>query len=129
MKCFALLLALAGSASAFMPASAGRMATALSSKYENQVWDINAKKDIYESWNPSSPRTEDNFNPFEKDDSGNSCDTNGYFPGEGKYKDPMRPDTSYAIMQAEQAVYAEIAAAPPKPGQPGPGNYQGFNVM
>ena len=80
-------------------------------------------------WEPTAPRSPDNFNPFEKNEDGNVCDTSGYFPGEGKYTDPMRPDTSFAIMQAEAKIYAEIDAMPPKPGQPGPGNYQGFNKM
>ena len=80
-------------------------------------------------WNPASPRSSDNFNPFEKNDDGNACDTSGHFPGEGKYNDPIRPDTSYAIMQAEAAIMNDFNAAPPKPGQPGPGNYQGFNKM
>jgi hypothetical protein len=71
----------------------------------------------------------DNFNPFEKNEDGNSCDTSGYYPGEGKYSDPIRPDTSYAIMQAEAKIMEEINALPPKAGQPGPGNYQGFNKM
>lgn len=81
------------------------------------------------TWNPSATRSVDNFNPFEKNEDGNSCDTSGFYPGEGKYSDPIRPDTSYAIMQAEAKVMAEINAAPPKAGQPGIGNYQGFNKM
>ena len=80
-------------------------------------------------WDPTKARSVDNFNPFEKDPAGNNCDTSGNFPGEGKYNDPIRPDTSWAIMQAEKEIYAEIDAMPPKAGQPGPGNYQGFNKM
>ena len=70
----------------------------------------------------------DNFNPFEKNEDGNSCDTNGYYPGEGKYKDPIRPDTSFALMNKEREVMESLMATP-KAGQPGPGNYQGFNKM
>lgn len=84
---------------------------------------------MYSEWDPTKARTPDNFNPFEKNEDGNSCDAGGCFPGEGKYKDPIRPDTSFAIMQAEKAILEEIANMPPKPGQPGPGNYQGFNKM
>ena len=83
----------------------------------------------YSAWSPTAARSADNFNPFEKNEDGNSCDTSGYYPGEGKYSDPIRPDTSYAIMQAEAAIMGEINSLPPKAGQPGVGNYQGFNKM
>ena len=69
-----------------------------------------------------------NFNPFEKDPTGNNCDANGYFPGEAKYKDPIRPDANFATMTAERENLENVNNNP-KPGQPGPGNYQGFNKM
>jgi len=46
---------------------------------------------------------------------GNACDCSGYFPGEGKYKDPQRPDVDFAAMMAEKEVMAEIEANK-KPG-------------
>jgi|AntAceMinimDraft_5_1070358.scaffolds.fasta_scaffold79854_1 hypothetical protein len=43
------LLALLGSASAFLPASASvRVSTAMNSKFDNKVWGIEQKKEIYE---------------------------------------------------------------------------------
>jgi hypothetical protein len=43
------LLALLGSASAFLPVSAPmRVSTAMSSKFDNKVWGIEQKKEIYE---------------------------------------------------------------------------------
>ena len=91
-------------------------------KYDGQLWDINARKDVWASWDPNSPRSETNFNPFERDPTGNMCDASGYFPGEGKYKDPMRPDMNYAGMLAEKEIMAEIEAnkkAGDVPGAPG----------
>lgn len=32
----------------------------------------------------------------EQDAAGNKCDASGYYPGEGRYKDPIRPDVSFA---------------------------------
>lgn len=43
-----------------------------------------AKKDVYNSWNPSAPRSPLNFNPFETFE-GNSPDASGYYPGEVCY--------------------------------------------
>lgn len=82
----------------------------------------------FRSYDPTAKRTQDNFNPFEKNEDGNSVDTNGYFPGETRYSDPIRPDVSYATMQAELKAYA-AAAADPKNSVKGPGCYQGFNKM
>ena len=43
------LLALLGSASAFLPASVtARVSTAMNSKFDNKVWGIEQKKEIYE---------------------------------------------------------------------------------
>jgi len=48
-KSVVTLLALLGSASAFLPASAPmRVSTAMSSKFDNKVWGIEQKKEIYE---------------------------------------------------------------------------------
>merc|ERR1719453_717811 len=78
------------------------------SRFTGQIWDMPAKKDILSEWDPEAPRDYDNFNPFERDSVGNACDTNGKFPGETAYKDPMRPDTSFAVMQADRVKMEEI---------------------
>lgn len=80
---------------------------------------MTAKLDIYAAWDPNSPRSAQNFNPFETFE-GNSPDASGFYPGEGRYKDPMRPDTSFAIMMEERKIFEDIAANPKaKPGCPG----------
>ena len=70
-----------------------------------------AKEVVYAAWDPKQPRSTKNFNPFETFE-GNSPDASGIFPGESRYKDPVRPDVSYAIMLVEKARLEEIAAAP-----------------
>ena len=67
---------------------------------------------VYSAWDPQSPRSDVNFNPFERNADGNAADCSGFFPGEAKYKDPMRPDASFEIMMAENAAMAEINADP-----------------
>merc|ERR1712037_537926 len=63
------------------------------------IWGIEAKTAIFNAWDPESHRTYDNFNPFERNDEGTMCDTNGCFPGQSRgYKPPNRPDQSWAIM-------------------------------
>ena len=47
---------------------------------------------------------------------GNSPDASGIYPGELRYKDPIRGDVSYAQMQEEKADL-EAMAANPKPGE------------
>ena len=62
-----------------------------------------------------------NFNPFETFKS-NSPDASGIFPGEPRYKDPIRPDVSFASMQIEKAEIEERLANPKAgeaPGAPG----------
>jgi hypothetical protein len=114
------LLALVASANAFAPAPFGaRLATRVHSdfqygEFDDKLWDNEAKKVIYAKWNPNAPRSPLNFNPFETWD-GNSPDASGIYPGENRYKDPMRGDASFAIMMAERAE-AEERAANPKPG-------------
>merc|ERR1719343_745528 len=73
-----------------------------------------AKEDVYNSWDPNAPRSPNNFNPFETWD-GNSPDCSGFYPGEGRYKDPARPDVSYQTMMAEREKM-EARKANPKPG-------------
>ena len=71
MKFSAVVLALcAVGASAFMPQAQPKfMATKLFltyGKYDDQLWDISAKKDVFAEWDPEQPRSETNFNPFER---------------------------------------------------------------
>ena len=116
MKTAILALTVAGAA-AFAPVQTPRVSTALNleyGKYDDQLWDNNAKKEIYAAWDPNTPRSVDNFNPFETWD-GNSPDASGFYPGEIRYKDPARGDVSFDIMMAERAE-AEQRAANPKPG-------------
>eukprot|EP00633_Aureoumbra_lagunensis_P003169 CAMPEP_0197291358 /NCGR_PEP_ID=MMETSP0890-20130614/13994_1 /TAXON_ID=44058 ORGANISM="Aureoumbra lagunensis, Strain CCMP1510" /NCGR_SAMPLE_ID=MMETSP0890 /ASSEMBLY_ACC=CAM_ASM_000533 /LENGTH=127 /DNA_ID=CAMNT_0042764223 /DNA_START=40 /DNA_END=423 /DNA_ORIENTATION=+ len=75
-------------------------------KYDGQLWDMEAKMDIWNMWDPNSPRSETNFNPFERNNDGNACDPSGWFPGDTKYKDPMRPSMDYAGMLAEKEKMA-----------------------
>ena len=34
-------------------------------RFDGKMWDNEAKKEMYASWDPNAPRTPDNFNPFE----------------------------------------------------------------
>merc|ERR1712094_117109 len=75
-------------------------------------------------WDPEAQRTYDNFNPFERDSVGNACDTNGKFPGETAYKDPIRPDVNFAQMQADRETMAEIMKDPKTQLTGKPGNWK-----
>ena len=119
-----ITVALVASASAFVPAQNARVVTKLNfeyGEYDGKLYDQVAKTDLYNKWNPASPRTTRNFNPFETFKS-NSPDASGIYPGEPRYKDPIRGDVSFAIMMAEKAD-AEARVANPKagdaPGCPG----------
>jgi len=115
---------LLASASAFAPASKPTYTTGLSmssmeyGKYDEQEWGMAAKMDVYNAWDPNTPRSANNFNPFETYE-GNSPDASGFYPGEGRYKDPVRPDVNYTQMMEERKILDDIAANP-KPGS-GPG--------
>jgi len=112
-----ILVALVASASAFVPAQNMRVATHLNfeyGEYDDKLYDNAAKVVLYGKWDPASPRSAVNFNPFETF-GGNSPDASGIFPGEPRYKDPIRGDVSYAIMMSEKAE-AEERAANPKAG-------------
>jgi hypothetical protein len=89
--------------------------------YDGKLWDHAAKKVVYSQWDPTSPRSPLNFNPFETF-GGNSPDASGIFPGEPRYKDPIRGDVSFAIMMEEKADLEEMKANPKAgdvPGAPG----------
>lgn len=111
--------ALVASATAFTPSTFGvRTSTNLFSfqfgKYDDKMWDPASKDDVYAAWDPNSPRSTMNFNPYETW-KGNSPDASGIYPGEQFYKDPVRPDVNFASMQLEKAAM-EARAANPKPG-------------
>merc|ERR1719296_747725 len=87
----------------------GNVAMADISAFDN-IWGFDAKMSVFDSWDPEKPRDYDNFNPFERNDEGSMADTNGCFPGQSRgYKSPIRPDQSWAIMQAEKAKMEELA--------------------
>ena len=110
------MLALIAPAASFMMAPSLSARTQLAAgKYDGQLWDMDAKVDVWNAWDPNSPRGEFNFNPFERNRDGNACDTGGYFPGETKYKDPMRPDMNFQKMMEEKETMAKIEANK-KPG-------------
>ena len=104
----------APAAAAPAPAAAAPASGLAYGKYDDQLWDMAAKKDVYSTFDPNSPRSPTNFNPFETFE-GNSPDASGFYPGEGRYKDPQRPDVNFASMQEERAFLDEVAANP-KPG-------------
>ncbi|KAL9179656.1 hypothetical protein ACHAXT_008946 [Thalassiosira profunda] len=113
----AVTAALVASAAAFVPAPSARVATKLNfeyGEYDDKLWDQAAKKDVYDKWDPSSPRSGKNFNPFETF-KGNSPDASGVYPGEPRYKDPTRGDVNFQTMMEEKAD-AEAREANPKPG-------------
>uniref|UniRef100_A0A7S2NRF0 Uncharacterized protein n=1 Tax=Leptocylindrus danicus TaxID=163516 RepID=A0A7S2NRF0_9STRA len=118
-----VLATLLASAAAFAPSATFgvRTNTALSFEYgefDDELWDNEAKKVVYEKWDPNSPRTTRNFNPFETF-KGNSPDASGIYPGEARYKDPKRGDVSYAIMMVEKADIDDMTANPKAGSEPG----------
>jgi len=84
-------------------------------KYDGKLWDQNAKKDVYNQWNPSQPRSTLNFNPFETF-NGNSCDASGMYPGDPYYKEPFRGNNVDYTTYLEEQANANERAANPKPG-------------
>merc|ERR1719152_933592 len=86
------------------------------------IWGFERQKEIFLAWDPDSPRTYTNFNPFERNLDGAKADANGCFPGESRgYQPPNRPDVSYAQMQEEKKKLDELAQHPNwgKKGCPG----------
>lgn len=53
-----------------MPASSRTMSSSCLfskyGKYDGLLWDNEAKKDVYSTWDPNAPRSAMNFNPFGK---------------------------------------------------------------
>eukprot|EP00985_Skeletonema_marinoi_P025262 scaffold18383_cov155-Skeletonema_marinoi.AAC.1 len=87
-------------------------------EYDDKFWDNNAKKDVYNKWDPATPRSTRNFNPFETFE-GNSPDASGIYPGEARYKDPRSGDVSYRIMMEERHEYDQREANPKAGSKPG----------
>jgi len=93
------------------------------SAFDN-IWGFEAKKAVYDAWDPEKPRDYDNFNPFERNDESAQCDTNGCFPGQSRgYKSPNRPDQSWEIMQKERAAMDELAKEAKFNTKGKPGNF------
>lgn len=106
------------SAAAFAPSSFGarrhthlKMSDWVPGKYDNQLFDNEAKKDVYNEWDPKKPRSTRNFNPFETY-KGNTPDASGVYPGEPRYKDPTRGNTNFQQMMQERAEAEERAKNP-----------------
>merc|ERR1719331_1379964 len=88
------------------------------------VWGFDAKKVVYDAWDPEKPRDYNNFNPFESNDESAKSDKNGCFPGQSRgYQPPNRPDQSWAIMQEERAKMDELAKEPKFNVKGKPGNF------
>ena len=73
------------------------------------------------STRPAHSRPVSTYLCFPQDETGNLADCSGYFPGGVRYKDPIRPDASFTIMQEEAKIMAEVAtdAKFDTVGQPG----------
>jgi len=118
------LLASSGFNAPMRPAVVGHNSPIMMSRFNGQIWGIDAKIAVFEEWDPEQPRTYDNFNPFERNEDGAQCDTNGCYPGSSRgYQPPNRPDTSWAIMQEEQKQMEVIKANPKYSITGRPGNY------
>ena len=80
--------------------------------------------EAYNAWDPEKPRSYDNFNPFERNDEAQMCDTNGCFPGQGKgYVVPNRPDINWARQQELNAIMEELKKEPKFQTTGKPGNW------
>ena len=80
-------------------------------------------------WDPNEPRSELNFNPFERDDNGNSCGPDGYYPGETNCRPWTGPNASFNQMMAERDLMEQLEKDPKSHSKGMLGNYQGFNKM
>merc|ERR1711937_554735 len=88
------------------------------------IWGFEAKKAIFDKWDPEKPRGYENFNPFERNDESSMCDTNGCFPGQSRgYKSPNRPDQSWEIMQKEREAMDALKTEAKFNSKGKPGNF------
>jgi hypothetical protein len=77
----------------------------------DDIWSREAKEEVYQKWDPEKPRDYFNFNPFERNDEGQMCDSNGCFPGQdGGYVPPNRPDVSWDQQQFHAKRMDELKA-------------------
>jgi len=91
----------------------------------DDIWGLDAKTEVYEKWDPEKPRDYDNFNPFERNDEGQQCDKNGFFPGQDNgYVPPNRPDVSWAIQQENDKIMADLKTQPKFNLTGKPGNWK-----
>mmetsp|Transcript_23292 Transcript_23292/g.48370 ORF Transcript_23292/g.48370 Transcript_23292/m.48370 type:complete len:136 (+) Transcript_23292:53-460(+) len=127
----ALSAVLVATASAFAPTPFGvntrsmqlnaEKDPAIYGKFDECVWGLEQKKEVYAEWDPNAPRSPWNFNPFETWE-GNSPDPSGWYPGEIRYKDPSRPDMNFALMTEERNFLEDLAKNVKEgnvPGAPG----------
>jgi hypothetical protein len=88
------------------------------------IWSLEAKTAVFNLWDPESPRSYTNFNPFERNDESSQADIHGCFPGQSRgYQSPMRPETSWAIMEAEKAKMDVLKLLPKYNVKGRPGNF------
>ncbi|CAN0028708.1 unnamed protein product [Scytosiphon promiscuus] len=85
------------------PTRAASVQSLNAGKYDGKVWDDAAKADVLSEYDASQPWSETNFDPNVKDGAGNKCDASGYYPGETRYKDPIRPDVTFAEYMKQKA--------------------------
>ena len=90
----------------------------------DDIWGYDAKKMVFDAWDPEKPRNYDNFNPFERNDEGAMCDANGCFPGQSRgYLPPNRPDVSWGTMKEEQQKIDDVKASAKGSTTGKPGNW------
>jgi len=90
----------------------------------DDIWGYDAKKAVFDSWDPEKARDYDNFNPFERNDEGAVCDTNGCFPGQSRgYKSPNRPNVDFGTMNEEKAKVEAIMTSAKGSTTGKPGNW------
>jgi len=107
------------------PAPAAPVSGAFDIADYDGVWGFEAKKAVFDLWDPEKPRSYTNFNPFERNDESSMCDTNGCFPGQSRgYKSPVRPEQSWEIMQEERKKMEELKKDPKFSVTGKPGNFR-----
>ena len=107
------------------PAAAAAPSGAFNIDDYDGIWSLEAKTAVFNLWDPESPRSYTNFNPFERNDESSQADIHGCFPGQSRgYQSPMRPETSWAIMEKEKAMMDVLKALPKYNVQGRPGNFK-----
>ena len=62
------------SAAVKAPSAAMDFGAVVDSKFDG-IWSHEAKMEAYNAWDPEKPRSYDNFNPFERNDEAQQCET------------------------------------------------------